>query len=292
MLKKHSRRLLILSENWKIPLRLLYREAEVTRLLSNMIKAYSVRYEDETKKTIDTHLRIDKELDMKRNMVIQTMIKQPEGFVEGLRAVVVDPHPSQEETNEMNTKAIEDATNEAKHILEQARKEAEKMKSEAFAAAQKKGYEEGMLQAKRETQKLKTEYEEKSSRLLQEYEAMTKELEPQMVQIIASLVEKITGILAQDREEVILYLVNKALKGMDKSDQYTIKVSKEDFEYISMRKNLLLAAIGRETQVYITEDAGLKKNQCFIETDLKIINCSLDVQLSNLITDLKLISGI
>jgi flagellar assembly protein FliH len=219
-------------------------------------------------------------------------MKQPEGFVEGLKAVVVDALTSYEETNEMNTKAIEDATNEAKHILEQAKKEAEKMKQEAFAAAQKKGYEEGILKAKNETQKLKAEYEQKSSRLIQEYEAMTKEMEPQMVHIIASLVEKMTGIISQDREEVILYLVDKAIKNMDKSDQYTIKVSKEDFEYISMRKNLLLAAIGRETQLYITEDAGLKKNQCFIETDVKIINCSLDTQLNNLITDLKLIGGI
>ena len=120
---------------------------------------------------------------------------------------------------------------------------------------------------------------------------MAASLEPQMAEVIASLVEKITGILIEDNE-VILYLVDKALKNMDKSEEYTLKVSKEDYKYISMHRELLLAAIGREVLLYIVEDANLEKNQCLIETELKVINCSLDVQLSNLITDLKLIAGI
>jgi flagellar assembly protein FliH len=79
---------------------------------------------------------------------------------------------------------------------------------------------------------------------------------------------------------------------MDKCNEYTLKVSKEDFEYISMHKNLLLGAIGRDVPLYIVEDINLMKNQCLIETELKVINCSLDVQLNNLIMDLRLIAGI
>lgn len=260
--------------------------------MSNMIKAYSVRYADETKKTIDTHLRADKELEMKRSLAMRTVPSQQDGFVEGLRAVVVEALPSQEEIKENNAKAAEAARSEAKRILDQAKKEAEQIKSDALAAAQKKGYEDGIKQAQKESQRLKADYAERVKRLQEEYDSMYSSLEPRMAQIIAALVEKITGILAEDKEEVILYLVNKAIKNMDKSDEYTIRVSKDDFEYISMRKNLLLGAIGREVPLYITEDPALSKNQCLIETEWKVINCGLDIQLNNLLTDLKLLGGI
>ena len=264
--------------------------------MSNVIKAYCVRCDDEAKKTIDTHLRIDKELEERKNAIFRTVVNQPErfteGFVEGLKAVVVEALPSPEELQEKSTKVLEEAQNEAEQILEQAKKEAEQIKKDAYTAAQKKGYEVGMLQVKNEAQKLKAEYDEKERQLQAEYEDMAKALEPQMVQLIAALVEKITGIVVEDKDEVIFYLISKAIKNMDKSNEYTIRFSKEDYEYISMRKNLLLGAIGREVELYISEDLSFKKNQCLIETELKVINCSLDVQLNNLITDLKLIGSI
>jgi flagellar assembly protein FliH len=259
--------------------------------LSNMIKAYSVRYDEVIMKTIDTHLRIDQAIEMKRNRVLQ-VIETNNSFVEGLQALVIDPLPSNEETMEQTSHILEDANDKAEQILDQARKEAEKLKNDAFTTAQKKGYDDGILQGKLELQKRKAEYDEKERQLKKEYEEMASTLEPQMVEIIASLVEKITGIVVDKKEEVILYLVEKALKKMDKSDEYTIRVSKEDYDYVSTRKNLLLSAIGREVPLYIIEDTTLMKNKCLIETELRVIDCSLDVQLNNLILDLKLISGI
>lgn len=260
--------------------------------MSNVIKAYSIRYEEDAKKTIDTHLRIDKELEERRKALLAAEQPDPkEGFVEGIQALVVDQLPSETDT-ERAAKIIEDARAEAENIINQARKTAEAIRNEAFSAAQKKGYEEGMLQANKEAQKLKEDYEAQARSLKEEYDRMTYSLEPQMANLIAALVEKITGIVIEDREEVILYLVDKTLKNLEKCDEYTIRVSKEDFEFVSMRKDLLSAAIGREVSLSIVEDTNLKKNQCLVETEYKVINCSLDVQLNNLIQDLKLIAGI
>ena len=263
--------------------------------MSNMIKAYSVRYDEIAKKTIDTHLRIDKEIKNERNnvlKVINTQESYKEGFVEGLNAVVVEELSQKEESTQKASALLEEVKLEAESILAKAKKEAEQIKNDAYAAAQKQGYEDGMLQIKKELEKLKKEYEEKSQRLHKEYEAMVQTFEPQMAAIIASLVEKITGIMVEDKEEVILYLINKAIKQMDKNDEYTIKVSKEDYEYVSMKKDLILNAIGRDVPLYVNEDSSLKKNQCMIETELRVINCSLDIQLNQLIMDLKLIGGI
>ena len=259
--------------------------------MSNMIKAYTVRYDEVITKTIDTHLKAEKELEIKRSKVFKTIVSQDQ-FVEGLKAFVVDELPSQVEMTEKTSAVLEEANNEAKNILENAKLEAEKIKKDIMVSAQKKGYDNGMLMVKHEAIKLKADYEEKEQILQKQYEELTLSMEPQMAVIIASLVEKITGILVEDKEEVILYLVNKALKNMDKSNEYTIKVSREDYEYIAMRKNILLSAIGREVSLYIDEDLNLKKNQCRIETELRVIDCSLDIQLNNLITDLKLIGGI
>lgn len=258
--------------------------------MSNMIKAYSVRDEEE-RKTIDTHLRIDKEIAQKKKVMITTEIESRE-FSQGINAIVLEKIPSREEQIEKSAKLIEDAKKEAKNILEQAKQEAEKIKNEAFAAAQKKGYEQGISQSNRQNQKIAAEFEENAKKLQKEFDTSMIEFEPKMVNIIVSLIEKITGILVEDKEDVILYIVGRALKNMDKSDEYTIKVAKENYEYISERRNILLNAIGREATLYITEAPGLLKNQCIIETNLRIINCSLDVQLNNLITDLKLLGGV
>ena len=40
----------------------------------------------------------------------------------------------------------------------------------------------------------------------------------------------------------------------------------------------------------IVEDAAMKKNQCIIESDTGVYDCSLDIELNNLIRDIKLLS--
>lgn len=260
--------------------------------MSNVIKAYSVRFNDESRIMIDTHLRMDKELEEKRRINSITAVNPPEGFVEGLKAVVVDTLPTAEEIQEQNSRILDDAGKEANQILEQAKKEAEQIKKDAYSSGHKKGYEDGSIQSKKEASRLKAEYEEKERKLQTEYESLVQSLEPEMAKLIGAFVEKITGILVEDKEEVIGYLVSKAIRNMDKCDEYTIRVSKEDYEFLSSKKEILLEAIGREAALFIAEDITLKKNQCLIETELKVINCSLDVQLGNLATDLRLISGI
>ena len=179
--------------------------------MSNMIKAYSVRYDDVTKMTIDTHLRIDRKIEETRSAVIHTTITASDGFVEGLNAVIIETVPSIEEIKEKHSKVMEEAQVEAKKIIEQAKKDTELMKKEAYSSAQKKGFDDGMLQVKKEAQKLKAEFDEKDRRLQEEFEAKLETLEPQMVQLVSALVEIVTGIVVQDKEEVIFYLISKAI---------------------------------------------------------------------------------
>ncbi len=259
--------------------------------MSNVIKAYSVRYEEEEKKTIDSHIKRDADIQALRNHRM-VMVEDNSGFVEGLRAVVVDPAPSEEELIKKSDKILENARKEAKSIIDKAKLEAEQIKAEALASAKKKGYEEGQLQSRKEVQKRLEELEQQRRSQQKEYEALVAELEPQMAGIMAELIEKITGILVEDQQGVILYLVERAFLNMDKADAYTIRVNREDYEFLVSKKDYLIGLSGREMNLYITEDGSLVKNQCRIETELKVIDCSLDVQLTNLITNIKLLGGI
>ncbi|MFT4146778.1 MAG: FliH/SctL family protein [Mobilitalea sp.] len=260
-----------------------------------MIKAYSVRY-DEAAKTIDTHLRIDKEIEEHKNTIFTVFPPKADGFtdgfVEGIKAVVVETVPSLEEQQAKSVETLEQAQIEAAQLIEQAKIEAEQIKKNAYTEAQRKGYEDGSLKAKTELQQIQAQYAAKEKQLMNAYEEKVEALEPFMADLIASFIEKLTGVIAKDKQDIIVYLINRAIKDFDKQKEYSIKVSKEDYEYLSERKQLLLDAVGYEVEINLFEDSTLSKNQCYIETENKIVNCSLDIQLQNLITDLRLMSSL
>jgi flagellar assembly protein FliH len=242
---------------------------------------------------IDTHLRVQQQISERIPHKLVDSAESSDGFVAGLDAVLVERLIMDEgDQPELVNQTPEEAKIEADQILENAKKEAEQYKSQLYEEAKKKGYEEGFNKGKQESLKQKADYESKMGLLQKEYEKMVDQLEPQFVDIMASLIEKITGVLVEDKEDVILYLVRKALLNSDKSMDYSIKVSNDDYEYLYSRKNDLLNVFSQEVNLNIMEDGNLSKNQCLIETEDRVINCSLDVQLSNLITDLKLLGKV
>lgn len=260
--------------------------------MSNVIKAYSVRYENVDRITLNHYPSSDKSPEPEYEVI--QVGKEPEGgeFVQGLEAVKVEELEPKEELTREAEKIIEAANTQAAELIEAAAEEADKIKSDAFQEAQQKGYEEGKQKAEQEALELKSDYEEKHRKLQKEYDDMALSFEPRMAGLIALLVEKITGIMIRDNEEVIIYLIQKALTNLDKGNAYTIRVSTDDYDRVSGNKTILMETIGREASLTIAEDVQLMKNQCMIETEFKVINCSLDVQLNNLITDLKLLGGV
>ena len=72
---------------------------------------------------------------------------------------------------------------------------------------------------------------------------------------------------------------------------YIIHVSKEDYPYVGMQKQQIVeqGSVG-VASVEIVEDTTLGKNECLIETDGGIFDCSLGVQLADLTKQLRLLS--
>ncbi|TAH67485.1 MAG: hypothetical protein EWM47_09065 [Anaerolineaceae bacterium] len=256
--------------------------------MSNVIKSYTVRYETKGKMTLDYKDR-DEELQAKR--LCKLPLPQIEdGFEEGLQAVVVDPLISNEEEKKKAGAIILNAEKEAAAILEAAKEEAERLIDDAREKAKKQGYEEGISSGTNEIKQLKNKLLKQQEMQKIEYQEILAGIEGQVAELMISMITKLTGIFVEDKNDIILYLVKKALTDGDSAENYTIRVSREDIDLLSSKKEYIEGIIGRDIQIAV--DPQLTKNQCLIETDNKVIDCSLDVQLNNLITDIKLLSRV
>lgn len=156
--------------------------------------------------------------------------------------------------------------------------------------AREKGYGDGLIAGEEEVLRAKREAEEVCEQYRLETERGIAELEPKFAEIISLLVEKITGIITEDRKEVISHLIHGAIQTSYDSKSYLIKVSKEDYEYVRSKKEELIELILKDASLEVIKDNSLGKNQCLIETETSVIDCSLDVQLQRLKEDIRLLS--
>ena len=152
------------------------------------------------------------------------------------------------------------------------------------------GLEEGKVRSKAEQEQLKAEFEEECSKRYDEISKYENSLEEKFADIMIKLISKITGVLCEDRKDVIIFLIDNALHNVSKSKNITIRVSNEDFTNVNSAKDKLKEKLSSDTELDIAEDSNLSENQCIIETDSGIIDCSLDAQIDNLKEKIRLIS--
>ena len=296
---------------------------EVTISLSNLIKAYSVKYNDTDKRVIDTNAAAQEKLKhyIQLLKLDSSASNGEEGeqsddslFVPGLFAATVEEIPEveqedrlpqqrliqeallkeQQKPEEVTEKAnaiIQEAKEEVKHILEKAKSEAmacsEQIKQDAFQTGYQEGYQKAMI----EFESLKNGLELERKNLNLDYETKVREMEPTFVHLLIAYIKRFTGVILEDKKDIILYLLEQELLSIEKSNAYLIHVSKEDYDMVYAKKHEIAWKVNEDAQVEIVQDPMLTNGQCLIETDSRVIDCSLDVQLKNLIHDLKLLVG-
>ena len=201
---------------------------------------------------------------------------------------------------------IENVKNEAQMLLQNARQEADIIIKEAMSRAESleeeakaRGHEEGLLQGRQEAkeeleeakEELRTKYHNKEMKLDEEYYDKMEELEPEFAKLTCQLVYKLTGILAENKKNVIIYIMNRALREIENSKNFLIKVSEEDYEEVMSRIEEIYGKNNPSISIDVLAESKLSKNQCLIETDNGIVDASLEVQLEGLIEDIMLLSG-
>lgn len=276
--------------------------------MSNLLKRSAVINKDE--RVIDYNDLIKKK--------IQTIMESKhnemdaDGFINGLHADVVEELISDDDTADALTEdaamgeqqaaaSLENANAEAERIIEEARLQAEQIIADAnknadaaFEEAKQNGYYEGNEKAQEEMNikqaQLEAEFDNKRKELEQEYNNLKESIEPELVEVITDVFRKVTGVVAEDNQEIILHLINDVMHNADGSRDYVIKVSPDDYKFLVNNQGKIYCAMSREVNIDIVEDATLERNQCMIETNTGIFNCSLDIELNNLIKNIKLLS--
>ncbi len=195
------------------------------------------------------------------------------------------------QVQEMLDRARSEAEDIKSEVLAGAQRESEELKQRAFEEGKVKGYDDGYNEgmAKIEAQRKKLEEERVS--LEKDYQELVKTLEPRFIENLTDIYEKIFKVDLAKEQDIIVHLISTAMHKIEGSSNYLIHVSKEDYSYVSMKKEELLAsAVSSGASVEIVEDITLCSNECMIETDGGIFDCGLGTQLEELSQKLRLLS--
>lgn len=220
----------------------------------------------------------------------------PEGFQSGMNVLNIEDvrqeerQKMQEETSREKEAILADARSEADVLLRNARAEADRLREQAVEEGRNAGFEQGQAEAQERLQEAAEKFRQQMEQERQALKEQEEALEPKYAEIMAALIQKITGVVCQDKKNVIVYLIHQALNQLEKTKTINLRVSKQDILRVSSYKEQLKKCVSEGVEFDITEDDSLQENQCIIETDQRIIDCSLDVQLQNLQDQIRMLT--
>ncbi|MBQ6409010.1 MAG: hypothetical protein IJJ64_13360 [Butyrivibrio sp.] len=186
---------------------------------------------------------------------------------------------------------LQQAQEQADAIIQDAQAQADAIISQAQEEGHRQGYEAGYQEGVAAAESLKAEIEQQRGDLEAEYQQIVDGLEPEMVDVLTQIYEHVLGIELRDDRGIILHLLKNTLSRIEPGNNLIVHVSSDDYDDVIDEKDSLDACItSPSTTMEIIEDPLLKENECMIESDSGIFDCSLGVELSELSRKLKLLS--
>lgn len=267
--------------------------------MSNLLKFNSVIIHDQNKLVIDSNSVVDRIIDERRKLLMEnekSNTESEDGFVCGIEAATVEQLISDEESlaevhHEIDMEEIKRLEEE---ILADAHNEANQIKEEARQSGYNDGYNDGVAKAEAEymqkCSELEADFARRKAELDEEYKALKEKMEPELVETLIEVFSKVTHTIADSKKDMVAVLANNVLKNTEMSKSYLIKVSEEDYGFVAANTDMIVQGVAKDVKIDVCIDFQLKRNQCIIETDLGVFDCSLDIQLNNLISDIKLLS--
>lgn len=222
-------------------------------------------------------------------------------FSEGIEAETVQAEQTvigQEQVRAAQAQADEilaQAQAQADEIRQQAQVMAEQDARTAYENAKKQGmqdgYQEGLQKANAEAEALRMEYAQKEQELLRQYNEKVEDMEPHLIQHLTSIYEHVFDVELSQYRNILQHLIANTLRSVEMSDHYLIHVSEQDYSYVGMQKAQIIEdGCIKNASLEIVEDRTLGKNECLIETEDGIFDCSLSTQLTELKRKLQLLS--
>ena len=215
-------------------------------------------------------------------------------FTEGLFAeeLELEPEPEPEidyvaQAKEQAEQIISEANAQAVMIHDKAMKDADTLREMGKQEGYEKGYSSARQQAEQELMAGRAELEQREQELQAQYEQAMAELEPVLLDTILTVFDEVFRVQFSGKREMLLALVQNAMRGIRETRQYKIRVSESEVAFLRAHKEELQEKVGEDVTIEIVMDPTLSESQCIIDADSGVYDCSLDVELDNLTRDLR-----
>lgn len=283
-------------------------------MFNNLLKSGNVIKTEETR-VIDSNTKVAERLQYLAEVLQVVDEGEEEEFVEGfsagLDAVQVEmllSEPGSAETQQMPPvpapdleemqaaaqaeidSMLEAARAEAESIVAAAQAEAEGIRQQASKAGHDEGYQAGYDEGMQIAKDAQEECAQRERELEEYYSRKIDELEPEFVDKITSIYEQIFAVSLEDKKAVVHYLIADAMRNIEGGRNFFIHVSKDDYEYVTSRKDELSQGLPGTSTIEVIEDYTLSESQCFIEAESGIFDCGLGTELDLLKKELTLLS--
>ena len=287
--------------------------------MSNLFKAGFVSFDQGEARIIDSNELANKKIEAFQEQELKRQRAQmasEEGFQEGEEPVdfipglemeqlnqltedqgVIEPMQSSDPQFDMEAMQaeidfkIQQAQEQADAIIQEANEQADAIRNNAIDQGRREGYDAGYQEGVAAAESLKAEIEQQREGLEKEYQQLVDELEPEMVDILTQIYEHVFGIELREDKAIILHLLKSTLSRIEPGNDLIVHVSSDDYdEVIDERDSLDACITSPNTTMEIIEDPLLKENECMIESDSGVFDCSLGVELSEISRKLKLLS--
>lgn len=268
--------------------------------MSNLYKQKYVVTDGNNARIINSNALVEEKIgELARRAQLQKQQPDEDGFVAGINMEAVEVIPKEDAIS--TEEVLEQKAAEAKEIIESANSQAEAVVASANEQAetirrqaQEEGYQQGLLegrqQAQEELEKLRRQIDDEKKAMQEAYQQQLEELEPKLVDVIADVFEQVFHVQFDDKKEILIYLIQNTILGIEDAKEFQIKVGVEDFGFLEDHKSEIQEKVGQSVTIEIMADAGMKDGQCVIETDSGVFDCGRDIQLENLIKALRSLS--
>lgn len=161
-------------------------------------------------------------------------------------------------------------------LLDAAEKKAaetQKKAEEAYERKREEGYRDGLEEGK-------LEHAEKMMETILSSVEFIEGIEDTLVSVVNQAIRKIIGDM--DDKERIVRIVRNALNSVRGQQNVTVRVAPADEEVVAQALSAMTAGSSGSAFLTIVADARLPRNSCILESELGVVDASLETQLKAL----------
>jgi len=196
-----------------------------------------------------------------------------------------------EAVNAEAERIIAEANEKANSIIRDAMEKSAQIKNDALekgiANGRQIGYEEGYQKGSHEFDEKSKELDAKAKKLEQQYQDELTSLEPELLNVILDVIDKVFRVQFSRKRELLLYLIHNTISKIEMANNFEVHVAESQRDYIEKHKDEIIQKVGSNMKIDIISDPTIMEDDCTIITETGVFECGFGAQLDNLIRDFR-----